>query len=94
MILDAKSMQEKREQIGHYVAELDSFAELSHAKALSLVHDFVIEQEIKRLFETATEETSWGKIQYIRGMLAMQIDKVLSKVEDILQKEKKDANRR
>lgn len=94
MILDIKGMKDKQEQISHFVTELDQFAELPHAKALALVHDFVIEQEIKRLFETATEENAWGKVQFIRGMLSMHIDKVLTKVEDILQKEKKHESRR
>ena len=89
MLLDEKSINEKYEQIRHYVSELDQLAELPHSKALALIHDYVIEQEIKRLFETATELDAWGRIQKIRGMLSMHIDKVLEKIETILQEEKK-----
>lgn len=88
MILDEKSIREKQEQIRHFVAELDQFAELPHAKALALVQDLVIENEIKKLFETATELTAWGRINFIKGMLSMHIDKVLHRVENILQEEK------
>lgn len=93
MILDKKNIMAKHEQIKHYITELDQFAELPHSKALSLVHDFVIEQEIRRLINTATEETAWQRLQFIRGMLSMHIDKLSSKVEDILQRRKTHENR-
>jgi hypothetical protein len=89
MLLNEKSMKEKQERISHYVTELDQLAELPHVKALALVQDFVIEQEMKKLFETATELTVWGRVNYIKGMLSMHIDKVMEKVETILQEEKK-----
>jgi len=89
MLLDEKSIKEKHEQISHYVSELDQLAELPHSKALALIHDYVIEQEIKKLFEIATQDDAWGRIQKIRGMLSMHIDKVMAKVEYILKEKKK-----
>ena len=89
MLLTDQRMREKHEELSHFVTELDQFAELPHSKALSVLQDFVIESEIKRLFETATEKDAWGRINFIKGMLSMHIDKILLRVEGILKKEKK-----